>query len=130
MTASDLPAALRACADGLYALEASVELLISHARWLDREDFASSFISAGTSITDGTTQMALIDWPAAVTALNAGELPCSSGEKKMLHLAASLADQSPVSLGGTITGLDHQNIQLLVRAILHASGRRQFPPSP
>jgi len=130
MTASDLPAALRACADGLYALEASVELLISHARWLDREDFASSFISAGTSITDGTTQMALIDWPAAVTALNAGELPCSSGEKKMLHLAASLAGQSPVSLGGTITGLDHQNIQLLVRAILHASGRRQFPPSP
>jgi hypothetical protein len=130
MTASDLPAALRACADGLYALEASVELLISHARWLDREDFASSFISAGTSITDGTTQMALIDWPAAVTALNAGELPCSSGEKKMLHLAASLADQSPVSLGATITGLDHQNIQLLVRAILHASGRRQFPPSP
>ena len=128
MTAPDLPEALRACADGLYAIEASVELLISHARWLDREDFASSFIRTGTSTTDGTTEMALIDWPAAITALNAGELPCSSGEHKMLHLAASLADHIPVSLGTTITGLDHQNILLLVRAILHASGRRQFPP--
>ncbi len=79
MTAQTLPAALRACADGLYALEASVELLIAHARWLDRDDFASSFIRTGTSITDGITEMALIDWAAAITALNVGDLPCSSG---------------------------------------------------
>jgi len=100
---TDLPAALRACADGLYALEAGVELLITHAAWLDREDFAW-FISTGTSITDGTTEMALIDWAAAIIALNAGELPCSSGERKVLQLAASLADQIPVSLGETIAG--------------------------
>ncbi len=130
MTAQTLPAALRACADGLYALEASVELLIAHARWLDRDDFASSFIRTGTSITDGITEMALIDWAAAITALNVGDLPCSSGEQKMLQLAASLADQIPVSLGAAITGLDDRNIQLLVRAVLHASGRRQFPPIP
>ncbi len=124
---NDIPAALRACANGLYALEASVELLITHACWLDREDFAR-FIRTGTSITGGTTEMALIDWATAITALNAGGLPCSSGEQKMLQLAASLADQIPVSLGATITGLDDCNIQLLVKAVLHASGQRQFPP--
>ena len=29
-----------------------------------------------------------------------------------------------------VTGLDDRNIQLLVTAILHASGRRQYPPVP
>ena len=124
---TDLPAALRACANGLYALEAGIEFLITHAHWLDRADFAR-FISTGTSITDGTTELALIDWAAAITALGAGELPCSSGERKVLHLAASLADHIPVSLAETITGLDDRNVQLLVRAVLHASGRRQPPP--
>jgi hypothetical protein len=128
VTGHALPAALRAGADGIYTLEASAGLLITHAFWLDREDFASSFIRTGTSITDGTTEMAQIDWPAAITALTAGELPCSSSEQKMLYLAASLADQIPISLGSAITGLDDRNIQLLVKAILHASGLRQFPP--
>jgi hypothetical protein len=35
--------------------------------------------------------MAAIDWDAAVTALNAGELPCSGGERRLLLLSASLA---------------------------------------
>lgn len=126
MTNPSLPAALRACASGIYALEAAIGLLIAHARWLDREDF-TRFIHAGTSIADPTTEMASIDWPAAITALNAGELPCSAGEQRMLQLAASLADQASASLGAAITGLDHRNIQLLIRAILHASGQRQFP---
>ena len=45
----------------------------------------------------------------------------------MLRLTASLADQAPVSLGEAITGIDVRNVGLLVRAILHASGQRQFP---
>lgn len=44
----------------------------------------------------------------------------------MLRLAASLADQAPVSLGEAITGIDNRNVSLLVKAVLHASGRRQF----
>jgi hypothetical protein len=60
-----------------------VELLIAHARWLDRKELRHLFIRTGTSITDGITEMALIDWTAAITALNTGELPCSSGEQKM-----------------------------------------------
>ena len=71
MTASSLPAALRAAAEGLYALEAAAGLIIAHGTWLDRDDFAR-FIHHGT----GT---AAIDWEAAIGALDAGELPSSGG---------------------------------------------------
>jgi len=126
MTASSLPAALRAGADGLYPLEAATGLIIAHASWLAREDF-TRFIHAGTSINDPGTRLASIDWEAAIGALDAGELPSSGGERRMPRLAASLADQAPVSLGEAITGIDGRNVSLLVTAILHASGRRQFP---
>jgi hypothetical protein len=33
----------------------------------------------------------------------------------MLHLAASLADRAPVSLGEAVTGIDERNVGLLVR---------------
>ena len=44
----------------------------------------------------------------------------------MLRLAASLADHATVSLGEAITGIDDRNVGLLIRAVRHASGRRQF----
>ena len=71
MTASPLPAALRAGADGLYTLEAATGLIIAHASWLARGDFAP-FIHHGA----GT---AAIDWEAAISALDAGGLPSSGG---------------------------------------------------
>jgi hypothetical protein len=84
-----------------------------------RDDFAR-FIHHGT----GT---AAIDWEAAISALGAGGLPSSGGERRMLRLAASLAGHIPVRLGEAITGIDDHNVGLLVRAVCHASGRRQFP---
>jgi hypothetical protein len=126
MTASSLPPALRVGADGLYAPEAATGLIIAHASWPAREDFAH-FIYVGTSINDSGTKLASIDWEAAISALDAGEPPSSGGERRMLRLAASLADQAPVSLGEAITGIDDRNVGLLVKAVLHASGRRQFP---
>jgi hypothetical protein len=119
MTVLSIPAALRAGAEGLYALEAATGLIIAHGTWLERDDF-SCFIHHGT----GT---AAIDWEAAITALDAGELPSSAGEKRMLRLAASFADQAQVSLGDAITGIDERNFSILVSAVLHAGGRRQFP---
>jgi ABC-type branched-subunit amino acid transport system ATPase component len=95
-------------------------MLITHASWLDRDDF-SQFIHAA--------EMAAIDWAAAIAALTAGEMPSSNGEQKILRMAASLAGQAPVILGDTIIGLDARNIQILVKAVLHASGQRQFPPA-
>jgi len=115
---------LRNCAHGLYALEAGVELLITHATWLHRKDFRDQFVHPGVSITDGT-ELAEVDWPAAITALDAGQLPCSGSESRMLRLAASLAAGIPVDLGSALTGLDNTNADLVTRAVQHASGRRQ-----
>ena len=47
MTASSLPAALRAGADSLSAPEAATGLIIARASWLARDDFAR-FIPIGT----------------------------------------------------------------------------------
>lgn len=124
MDTDDLTAALRACAAGLYPLEAGVALLISNGTFLWRDDFTTRFIEHGTSISDGTTPMAVIDWEAAITALQAGELPCSGGERRILQLSASLAGGIPVDLRDTVTGLDDANITRLLTAIRHASGKR------
>ena len=116
-----LATALRAHAQGLYCLEAAAELLISQS-WLHRADFTSQFVHVQRGLADGP-EMATIDWPAAITALGAS-LPCSGGEQRMLKITASLADGIPVNLQDTLTGLDDRNIQLLITAVLHASGQR------
>lgn len=121
------PSTLHAHARGIYPAEASVELVISHGSFSPRSDFRDRFVHCGTSITDGTTSMAAIDWPAAVTALNTADLPCSGGEQRILRIAASLAHGIPVDLRDALSGLDHRNIQRVTTAVLHASGQR--PPA-
>ena len=44
-----------------------------------------------------------------------------------LHLAAGLAQADGCPIGEAVTGMDDRNVALLVMAIRHASGRRQFP---
>ena len=121
MNVNDLAAALRACAAGLHPLEAGTELLIANGTFLQRGDFTSRFTEHGTS--DGIA-MAAIDWDAAITALQAGQLPCSGGERRILQLSASLAGGIPVDLRDTMTGLDGANTARLLTAIRHATGRR------
>jgi hypothetical protein len=125
MTPTRLAAALRAHAQGLYCLEAAAELLIAQT-WLHRTDFTSKHISFTRSLVDGRAT-AVIDWPSAITALDTGDLPCSGGEQRMLRMTASLADGTPVDLRDTITGVDNHNVQLLLKAVLHASGQRPTP---
>ena len=110
---------LRAWARGIYPDEAGVELLIGHASFLHRADFTSRFIS----IPGDGAGLAAIDWPAAIAALD-GSLPCSGGENRMLRLAASLAAGIPVNLRDALTGIDGRGIQLVIQAVLHASGHR------
>jgi hypothetical protein len=119
MTARSLPAELRAGAAGIYCLEAAAGLIIAHRTWLTRDDF--------TSLIEHGTGTAAIDWEATACALETGNLPCSGGERRMLTLASSLAGQTPVILGDAIPGIDNRNVGLLVQAVLHASGQRQFP---
>jgi hypothetical protein len=122
-TPAQLNAALRAQAEGLHASEAAAELLIAHASWLRRDDFLSQFMRAGTGLTSGIP-MAAIDWPQAITALDAGHLPSSSGENRMLRIIASLADGIPVSLRDTLTGLDTANVSRVATAVRHAGGQK------
>ena len=117
-----LAAQLRAWARGIYPDEAGIELLIGHAVFLDRADFTSRFIT----IPGDGAGLAVIDWPAAVAALD-DSLPCSGGENRMLRLAASLAAGIPVNLRDALTGIDDRGIQLVIKAVLRASGHRPPP---
>jgi len=118
---SMLAAALRAHARGLYCDEAAAELLIAQS-WLHRPDFTSRFITVHRSIGDGQP-MAVIDWAAAAAALSAS-LPCSGGEQRMLKITSSMGGGIPVDLRDALTGIDDHNVQLLIRAVRHASGKR------
>ena len=89
-------AALRAHAAGLHPDEAGTELLIGHGGILPRDDFAS-FVHTGTSISDGTTLMAWIDWDAALTALHDGQIPVCSGEQRILR-SPPASPTAPLSL--------------------------------
>lgn len=116
-----LAGAVRAGAAGLYSHEAACDLIIG-AGWMHRDDF-TRFISTSTSLTDGT-EMACIDWQAVITSRDAGHLPCSSGENRILRLAASIAAGIPVDLNDALSGLDQASISLVVRAVRHANGQR------
>ncbi len=118
---SALAAALRAHARGLYCDEAAAELLIAQS-WLRRPDFASQFITVHPGIPDGQP-MAVVDWAAAVAALGTS-MPSSGGEQRMLRITASMGGGIPVDLRDTLTGIDDQNVQLLLRTVRHASGKR------
>jgi hypothetical protein len=118
---------LRTSARGLRATEAGTELLIGHGSWLHRSDFRDRFVHLDTSLTDDT-DIASIDWPAAITALDTGDLACSGGEGRMLRLAASLIDGIPINLGDALTGLDSRNLNRVGQAVRHLNDRRQPAP--
>jgi hypothetical protein len=117
---ASIATALRNHAEGSCCLAAAAELLIAQS-WLRRADFTSRFVTVHRS-AGGGQPVAVIDWPAVVTALGTS-LPCSGGEQRMLKITASLAGGIPVDLRDTIVGLDDRNIQLLITAIRRASGK-------
>jgi hypothetical protein len=128
--------ALRAGAAGLYCAEAGTELLITHRSWLLRGDFEPFIVIEPAAA--GQEMTASVDWDGAVTVLEAGGLPCSSGERRVLRLAASIAGGIPVDLGEALTGLDRAGITAAACAVAHAGGHRgvtvtlppEVPPCP
>jgi hypothetical protein len=119
-----LAEALCAHARGLYCAEAAIRLLVGHRVWLLRADFVGWFIEIGPGFVHGTPT-ALVDWPEAVAALDAGRLPCSASEGQVLRIAASLAEGIPLDVREAVSGLDAANIVLVAEAILHAAGHRE-----
>jgi hypothetical protein len=82
-------------------------------------------VEFGQGIASGVV-MAAVDFEAAARALEAGALPCSGGEGRVLRIAASIAGGVPVDLGEAVTGLDENNAVLAAAAVLHAAGHRDL----
>lgn len=102
--------------------QAAVELVIGHRSWLVRDDFLV-YIELGRGFHG--EPMAAIDWQQAWTALEDGHLPCSSGERQILRIAASLAEGVPIDLRDAVTSLDTVNAVLVARAVLTAAGHHE-----
>lgn len=116
-----LAAPLRAWARGYYCDEAAIELLVAQNVFLNRTPFVDRFINHADDA------MASIDWHDVITALDAGELPCSGGEQRLLRIQASLAAGAPISLRSALTGNDTTCQQLIINAVRHAAGNRPPP---
>lgn len=69
--------------------------------------------------------MAAIDWLAAWTALEDGHMPCSSGERQILRVAASIAEGLPIDLRDAVSCVDAVNSVLVARAVLAAGGHHE-----
>jgi hypothetical protein len=133
MNAEAMPADWLACllydaAEGICADIAAVMLIDRHGHFLHDPAFRR-IIAAGSSITTGQP-LAVIRWTAAICALEAGQLPCSSSEQAILRLAASLADPGiAVNLRENLGNLDARNIALVTEAIAAANGGRAAAPA-
>jgi hypothetical protein len=102
--------------------EAAVELLIGHRWWLVRDDF---LVHVEFCRGFHGESMAAIDWLAAWTALEDGHMPCSSGERQILRVAASIAEGLPIDLRDAVSCLDAVNSVLVARAVLAAGGHHE-----
>ena len=118
-----LAAALRAGAARLYCAEAGAGLLIGQGAGLRRGDFTGPFIAVTPGLA-GRAAVAVIGRDAAVAALDGGALPCGSGERRILHLAASIAAGMPADPGEALTGPGRAGITAAARAVPHAGGHR------
>ena len=123
-----LAAALTRQAQGELCAEAAAIIIAGHRAWMARDDFPSSYLDTFRAHSDATT-MAVIDWEAALTAIDTGTLTCSRSEEQILRIAASLAASVPVDLSDVLTGLDAHNIAVVLAAIAHAAGATA-PPRP
>ncbi|GAA3238250.1 hypothetical protein [Actinocorallia longicatena] len=120
----ELAAMLRRAADGLLTASAAVDLLIGHRTWLTRSDFARYVEVETNPIYVGESPMAWVKWKAAVTAVKAGRLACTSSEAAMLRIAVGIAEGVPVDLREVVGGLDEVNLGLVLEALAAANGRR------
>ena len=111
---------LRAWARGMYTTEAATELLL--------KAFGGKFAAPGNPWVHTSTEpegpgqvSAWIDFAAIPEEVG----PLSGGERRFLMLAASLAEDVPVVLGDLVSGLDRENLDLVLAAIAHAGGSHQ-----
>lgn len=106
---------LRAWAKGCYPTEAAVELLIRH----------------GHAVYPGAPWLRELVVNPPMVSIDADTLlaesgPWSSGERRIVRIAASLLDADcPVELVDAVSGLDRRNVALVLAAIAHAAGSHE-----
>lgn len=109
---------LRHWAKGNYTLEAATELVL--------RAFDGRFARRGwpwVKSEDGFLWIDFADIPGKMGVM-------SSGEARILMLAASLAEDEPIPLGDLVTGLDRENMALVLAAVSHASGSQEHRTFP
>ncbi|MGW0283664.1 hypothetical protein ACWDXT_11180 [Streptomyces sp. NPDC003236] len=120
--ADQLADTLTATADGVPTQRAAIGLLVAHGLWINRLAERPGLLL--TDYSGPTPAPYGVDWVKVVEALDAKELPASSGELRVLALAASLAHPAArIPLGDAVSGLDAANLDLLLTAIAQANGR-------
>jgi hypothetical protein len=110
----DTVRALRAWARGLYTSEAAVELLT--------RAFGGRFARPGQPWVVAVADGYALDSEALAAAV---EGPYSSGERRLLGVAASLAGGPPVDLSDAVSGLDRTHTGLVLAGIAHANGSHE-----
>ncbi|MEU1594512.1 hypothetical protein ABZ468_16985 [Streptomyces sp. NPDC005708] len=109
-------------AGGSLALRAAIGLLIDHGLWVKRLAERPGLLLIDYSRP--APKAYAVDWPKVVEALEAQDLPASSGELRILAIAASLADTAArIRLGDAVSGLDATNLDRVLKAIAEANGR-------
>jgi len=113
--------ALLRAAVGDYGDEAAVLPLINFWHWLPQLQSAGLI----TFVQDVDGPWARIDWPELNAAACAGMLVGSSGELRVLHVAASIGDGRSIDRGDLPGGLDRRALVLVLAAIVRSPvGRR------
>jgi hypothetical protein len=106
------------------------------ARPLPGSAFRRIIVASSIIITTTTTTgkpFAVIQWNAAIAALDKGQPPCSPSEQAILRIAASLADPHfAVRLGQNLGTIDSRNITLVTDAhdCRAAAPARKMPDDP
>lgn len=124
--AADLPPALLRAAltrgvAGVYSAEAGVRLVLSPGDWATRLA-DHGLIDLDDRPTPDGERLAWIRWVDAIAALDDGRLYASGTAARLLRVAASIAAGEPVDLSDAVSGLDRQNLALLLAALSHANG--------
>jgi hypothetical protein len=115
---TEIHEALRRWANGLYPLEAGVDLLIRS------RDGRQPGAAVGPA---QRRPRPVVDRRRTATEDNYGVL--SGGETRLLRIAALLG-RPPVDLSENLAGLDREHIQLVLAAIVRASGGHACAGSP
>lgn len=121
---SDTAQDLRDWARGIYTIEAAVELLVR----FQGGRFArpgEPWIVAPREERRGNMQSRHWLDVNQLTAEATADAALSGGERRILTVAASLAGGSPIDLADAVSGLDRENLDLVLAAIAHAGGSHE-----